>query len=82
MENSREFDRVVHCYPAELRIRYRPGVCTQAKDRCVLIREYLREWRAVREFLMENPHQLGVRDADLSAPDGRRTSNASDRAHI
>src|SRR6476659_1621957 len=75
MKNSCELYRVVHCYRTELCVRYRPGIRTQAKDRCVLVREHLREYRAVGEVLMENLVQLGMRDADLSAPDGRRTSN-------
>jgi hypothetical protein len=74
-ENPREFDCVVHRYCAELCIRYRPGIGTQAEDRCMLIREQLREFRAVGEILMDKLIELGIRDADLSAPDRRRTSN-------
>jgi len=75
MEHSRKLDRVVHCYRAELCVRYRSGIRTQAEDRCVLLREHLRECRAGGEVLMENLFQLGMRDTDPSAPDGRRTSN-------
>src|ERR1700756_2764105 len=74
-ENSRECDRVVHGYRAELCVRYRPGVCAHAKDRCMLIREHLRECRAVGEVLMENLLQLGMRDPDLPAPYGSHMSN-------
>jgi hypothetical protein len=75
MENSREFDRIVHRYRAELCVRYRPGIRTQTEDRCVLIREHVREFRAASEVLMDNLIRLGMRDTDLSPPDGRRTSN-------
>src|SRR5579863_6507235 len=75
MENSCELDRVVDCYRAEFCVRYRPGIRTKAEDRCVLIREHLRERRAVSEVSMENLLQLGMHDTERSAPDGRRTSN-------
>src|SRR5260370_39013639 len=75
MENSCEFDRDVHCYRAELCVRYRPGIRTQAKDCCLLICEHLRECRAISEVLMDNLIQLGMRDTDLSPPDVRHTSN-------
>src|SRR6478736_4178327 len=75
MKNSCELYRVVQCYRTELCVRYRPGVRTQAKDRCVRIREHLRECRAISEVLMDNLIQLGMRDTDLSPPDGRHTSN-------
>ena len=58
MENSCELHRVVHCYGAEPCVRYRPGIRTQAEDRCVLIREHLRECRTVGEVLMENLFNL------------------------
>jgi hypothetical protein len=35
--NARKLDGVVHRYLAEFCVRYHPGVCAQAKDRCVLI---------------------------------------------
>jgi hypothetical protein len=52
-----------------------PRYTRPAEDRCVLIREHLRECRAAGEVLKENLCQLGMRDTDLFAPDSRRTSN-------
>jgi hypothetical protein len=74
-QHSRELDRVVHGDPAQLRVRHRPGVCAQAKDRCVLTGERLRECGAVREVPMQNLLQLGVRVAELPAPERRHTFN-------
>ena len=60
MENARELDGVVHDGFAELRLRYRPRIRTEAKDRCVLIRKRLRECGAVSKVLMQDFFQLGV----------------------
>lgn len=53
-ENSRELDCVVHGYRAEFCVRYRAGISTQAKQRCTLTRERLRQCGAVREISMQN----------------------------
>jgi hypothetical protein len=58
MKNSRELDWVVHGYFAEFRIRHGAGIGAQAKDRCVLTRERLRECRAIREVSMQKLVQL------------------------
>ena len=72
MENSREFDRVVHGYRPEFRVRHRSGIGTQAKDRSVLSGERLRECRAVREVSVHNLVQPGMRNVELPANDRRR----------
>jgi len=73
VENSRELDRVVHGYRAKLGVRHRSGICAQAKDRCVLTGERLRECGAVREVSVQNLFQLGVRDAEVLASDSRHS---------
>src|SRR5258706_878433 len=74
-ENSRELDGVSGGYRAQLRVRHRPGVGSQAIHRSVLLRERLRERRAVYEVLMQNLVQLGVRNAELPAPDRNHASD-------
>jgi hypothetical protein len=74
-ENSRELDRVVHGYRTELRIWHRAGISAQAKDGGVLTQESFRECGAIREVLMQNLSQLGVRDAELPAADSGHTAD-------
>src|ERR1700722_6536190 len=72
-ENSRELDGVSHGDCAELSIRHRSGICAQTKDCRVLTEKRLRECRAVREVLVKNLFQLGVRDAEVLASDRRHS---------
>ena len=74
-ENSRELDRVIHGYPAELCVRHCACIDAQAKDSGILIRERLRQGGAVGEVLVQNLLQLGVRDAQPLAPDGSHRSD-------
>ena len=76
VENARELDCVVHGCFAEFRVRYRPRIRAEAKDRCVLIRERLRECGAVSEVLMQDFFQLGVRDAKTPAADCCHAANS------
>src|SRR5882672_4329879 len=70
-ENSGELDRVVHGYRAERRVCHRPRIRSKAKDRGVLIREHLRERRAVSEIGMQDLVELGMRDPEPPAADRR-----------
>jgi len=82
VENSRELDRVIDGYPAELRVGHRVCISAQAKDSGILIRERLRECGAVGEVLVQNLLQLGMRDAQPFAPDSRHSSRRrGDRVH-
>src|SRR5882762_11830588 len=76
MENSRDLDCVVDGYPAEVRFRDRTRIRAQGKDRCVLIRKHPRERRTVCEVSMQNLCQLGMRNAELPAPDRRYTADS------
>src|SRR4029077_13164610 len=76
VENARELDCVVHGCFAEFRVRYRPRIRAEAKDRCVLIREHLRECGAVGEVLTVHFFPLGVRDAKTPAGDCRHAANS------
>ena len=76
VENARELDGAVYSGLAEFRIRYRPRIGTEAKDRGVLARKRLRERGAVREVRMLNLCQLWVRETELPAADRRPMSNA------
>jgi hypothetical protein len=72
VENSRELDRVIGGYPAELRVGHRVCISAQAKDSGILIRERLRECGAVGEVLVQNLLQMRV--AQPFAPDSRHNS--------
>src|SRR5579863_3951349 len=76
VENARELDGVVNSDLAEFRVRYGPGIRTEAKNRRGLIRKHLRECGAVSEVWMQNLCQLGMRYAKLPAPDRRHTFNS------
>jgi hypothetical protein len=69
VENSRECNGLINRYGTEFCIRHDAGIGTQAKYRCVLTRGHLCECGAVREVLMDNLSQLGVREAEPPAPD-------------
>jgi hypothetical protein len=75
-ENSRELDRIVHGYPTEFRVWHGAGVRSKAKNSGALIRENLGECGAIREVLVQNLSQLGVRDAEFLAPDSGHISDA------
>src|ERR1700692_1637767 len=76
MENSSKLDCVIHGCRTEFRVRDRTRILAQAKDCCVLTQERLRECGAVREVSMLNLRELGMRDADLLAPNRRHTSDS------
>src|SRR4029077_10102880 len=67
---------IVHGYCAEFRVRHRSGVDAEAKDSRVLTRERHIECRTVREVSMQNLDELGMRDADVAAPDRRHASDS------
>src|SRR6201998_674239 len=74
-ETPRELDCVVHGCFAEFRIRYRPRIRAEAKNRRVLIRERLRECGTVGKVLMQDFFHLGMRDAKTPAADCRHATN-------
>src|ERR1700685_2278275 len=75
VDNSHELNRVVHVYPAELRVRHRARIRAKAKHRCVLIREHFGERGAVREVWMQNLFQFRMRNAKAPAPNRRHTGD-------
>ena len=71
MENSCKLNRVIYGYGAELCVPHGRGIGAQAKNACVLTRDYPSECGTVRKILMQDLVKLGMRDAQLPASDSR-----------